>query len=74
MDAMTRRNLANSVEVPGDLTAEERRAFTFSPMKRVQPELGKQATPRLRRVRKADTPEKKLRSILETAESLREIK
>ena len=45
VDAQTRRNLFNTVEIPSSLTAEERRAFTFSPFKRVQRGLGKASTP-----------------------------
>ncbi len=45
VDAQTRRNLFNTVEIPSNLTAEERRAFTFSPMPTVQRGLGAPATP-----------------------------
>ncbi len=45
VDAQTRRNLFNTVEIPSNLTAEERRAFTFSPMPTVQRGLGTPATP-----------------------------
>ena len=45
VDAQTRRNLFNTVEIPSNLTAEEKRAFTFSPFQRVQRSLGKEATP-----------------------------
>ena len=45
VDAQTRRSLFNTVEIPSNLTAEERRAFTFSPMPKVQRGLGAPATP-----------------------------
>ncbi len=45
IDAQTRRNLFNTVEIPSNLTAEERKSFTFSPMPKVQRGLGAPATP-----------------------------
>jgi hypothetical protein len=44
VDAQTRRNLFNTVEIPSNLTSEERKSF-FSPMPKVQRGLGTPATP-----------------------------